>query len=87
MYNNFALDTGGGTHNLFKNKLQLKFPEVSYPRTYNGIDVSNFDYPFETHFNGVFLHMRNASQWNNNYQITDNEKSDIIKSIIKKVNY
>ena len=76
------LDTGGGTYKLFESNLKIKDTGVEYPEYYNNLSLDKFNYPFELHMDKKFLHMRNACQWNNNFQVTDLDKTEVLKQIL-----
>jgi hypothetical protein len=77
--NGISLDTGGGTYKLFDN-FKFKPYEVVYPDLFEDIDLKNIgsDYEFELHLEEKFLHYRNASFWNNQFQVFKNTKKDEI---------
>lgn len=78
------LDTGGGTHTLLK-KVSFKPSEVEYPESFGAIDLSTVDdgYGFELHLDQTFLHSRNASNWHNNYILSDKQKTYVLEQILK----
>jgi len=82
VYNNQTLDTGGGTYRLFEANLKIKNTNVEYPKSYKDYSLDSYQYPFELHMNQKFLHSRNGCQWNNSYNVTDFDKTNIIKKIL-----
>lgn len=82
-YNGQMLDTGGGTYKLFESNLDIQDSDVGYPEFYNTIKLDDFDYPFELHLNNKFLHMRNSCQWNNNFVVTDYNKTEALNTLMK----
>ncbi len=85
-----ALDTGGGTYKLLLDK-NIKYldTEVEYPDDYKGINLKDENvtngFNYELHFNGKFLHYRNACSWHNSYFISDNEKTNLLKKILSDI--
>lgn len=82
-FNDLALDTGGGTYKLFESNLRIRKYEAEKFNLY--VNINSFKYPSELHLNGKFLHIRNASQWDNNFIVTDHDKTDAIKQIINNL--
>jgi hypothetical protein len=85
-----VLDTGGGTYKLLLDK-NIKYldTEVEYPDDYKGINLKDENvtngFNYELHFNGKFLHYRNACSWHNSYVISDNEKTNLLKKILSDI--
>lgn len=80
---NQILDSGGGTYKLFQNKLKIKDTGIDYPDSYEEHSLDGLTYPFELHMDQKFLHMRNASQWDNKFIIIDNDKTNILEMILE----
>lgn len=86
------LDTGGGTHELLRNKnIRFKPTNVEYPDDYNGINLkdsvnSNGGYAMELHANQKFLHFRNACNWYNRLKVDDANKTDLLLEILSNNN-
>lgn len=81
------LDAGGGTYKLLSDK-NIKFldTKVQYPDEYNDINLKDKnmigEYGYELHYDGKFLHFRNASNWHNNYMPEDEKKTEILVKIL-----
>lgn len=81
------LDTGGGTYELLSNE-NIKFLDtgVEYPDEYQDIDLTDESvigrYGYELHYEGKFLHFRNACNWHNNYLPEDANKTEVLKKIL-----
>ena len=84
------LDTGGGTYKLLADK-NIKFLDtgVDYPEEYKGIDLKDEKvtggYGYELHFDNKFLHFRNASNWHTQYQVGDEQKTDLLFQILSDI--
>lgn len=81
------LDTGGGTYKLLSSE-NIKFLDtgVEYPDEYQDIDLTDENiigrYGYELHYQGKFLHFRNACNWHNNYLPEDTNKTEVLKKIL-----
>ena len=87
---NQLLDTGGGTYTILEEKnIQYQDTGVEYPEDYKGISLLDSTitngYNYELHLDNVFLHYRNASNWNTNFQIKDQEKTNLLSKILKDI--
>lgn len=83
------LDTGGGTYTLLRDEsIKYKDTGVVYPDTYKNIDLKNpevnLGFNFEVHFD-KFLHSRNACNWDVNYKVRDNDKTNLLFFILNDV--
>jgi hypothetical protein len=83
------LDTGGGTYTILREEnICYKDTGVVYPDKYKDIDLKNpevnLGFEFEIHFD-KFLHSRNACNWDVNYKIRDNDKTNLLVYILNDV--
>lgn len=84
------LDTGGGTYKLLLDK-SIKYLDtgVEYPDDYKGINLKDENvtngFNYELHFNNKFLHYRNACSWHNSYNVSDEEKKNLLKKILSDI--
>lgn len=84
------LDTGGGTYSLLMNE-NIKFLDtgVEYPDEYCGVNLKDNSitsgYNYELHFNGKFLHFRNACNWHRQYQVNDLKKTNLLFQILSDI--
>lgn len=82
--NGNMLDTGGGTYKLFE-KFKFKSYDVVYPDSFEDIDLKDIesDYGFELHLQEKFLHFRNASFWNSEFEVDlDTKKDKILNRVL-----
>lgn len=90
MVNGYFLDTGGGTYKILNNE-NIKFYDtgVEYPEQYYDINLTDETvtngFNYELHFNGKFLHFRNASNWHTDFKIIDEKKTNILYRIIEDI--
>lgn len=83
------LDTGGGTYTILRDEnILYKNTGVIYPDNYKNVDLKNpevnLGFDFEIHFD-KFLHSRNACNWDVNYNIRDNDKTNLLYYILNDV--
>lgn len=79
------VDSGGGTRFIIEDDtIKYKRTNVSYVTEYNGINMQEVSggYDCELHLDNKFLHYRNASNWHNNYVISDQEKTRALNIIL-----
>jgi hypothetical protein len=85
-----SVDSGGGTYKLLRNP-NNRFMDTGaeYPDSYKNWDLTDsavtHGYNFELHFNGKFLHSRNASNWDTMYNVKDVQKTDLMMEILKDI--
>jgi hypothetical protein len=84
------LDTGGGTFKILNDsKIRFKNTGVEYPDSYKEIDLKDssitLGYNFELHYDGKFLHSRNACNWDTQYNLRDQEKTSLLLDILNDV--
>lgn len=88
VYSGQELDSGGGTYKLLLDE-NIKFLDSGseYPDEYQDINLKDEGvigkYGYELHYRGKFLHFRNACNWHNNYIIEDENKTEVLKKILK----
>ena len=85
-----SVDSGGGTYTLLRNpNIRFRDTGAEYPNSYKNLDLTDsaitHGYNFELHFDGKFLHTRNASNWDTMYNVKDLEKTDLMMEILKDV--
>jgi hypothetical protein len=85
-----GVDTGGGTYKLLRNSnLKYKDAKVEYPEEYNDINLVDQlvtkGFNSELYLDNIFFHFRNASNWHNNFDVQDSEKTDIMLKIINSI--
>ena len=87
---NQMLDTGGGTYKLLENdKIRYLDTCVEYPEDYKGINLQDPNltggYGFELHYDGKFLHSRNACAWHNNFNPDDEQKTNLLLEMLSDI--
>lgn len=78
--NGEGLDTGGQTYKLL-NALTSKVADFKYFKSHDNPELDKYD--FELHLDEVFLHSANASNWNNNFLITNDEKNTTLNRLLE----
>ena len=84
------VDSGGGTHTILRDEnIRFKNTGATYPEVYKGIDLTDksvtFGYNFELHFDGRFLHSRNACNWDTLYNVKDGGKTNLLRYILNDI--
>jgi hypothetical protein len=84
------VDSGGGTYTILRDKnIRFKNTGATYPDEYKGIDLTDqsvtFGYNFELHFDGKFLHSRNACNWDTFYCVKDGNKTNLLRYILNDI--
>jgi hypothetical protein len=86
------VDSGGGTYKILRDQnIRFKNTGATYPDVYKGIDLTDqsvtFGYNFELHFDGKFLHSRNACNWDTFYYVKDSNKTNLLLHILNDILY
>lgn len=84
------VDSGGGTYTILRDQnIRFKNTGVTYPEVYKGIDLTDqsvtLGYNFELHFDGKFLHSRNACNWDTFYNVKDGDKTNLLLYILNDI--
>jgi hypothetical protein len=84
------VDSGGGTYTILRDEnIKFKNTGVTYPEAYKDIDLTDqsvtLGYNFELHFDGKFLHSRNACNWDTFYIVKDGNKTNLLLYILDDI--
>jgi hypothetical protein len=84
------VDSGGGTYTILRDKnIRFKNTGATYPDEYKGIDLTDqsvtLGYNFELHYDGKFLHSRNACNWDTFYNVKDGNKTNLLMYILNDI--
>lgn len=87
---NESVDSGGGTYKILRDKnIKFKNTGVTYPENYKGVNLTDknitLGYNFELHYDGKFLHSRNACNWDTFYNVKDQNKTGILLYILNDI--
>lgn len=85
-----SVDSGGGTYAILNREgVRFKNTGAIYPDVYKDIDLTNknvtLGYDFELHFDGKFLHSRNACNWDTLYNVKDIDKTNLLLYILDDI--
>lgn len=84
------VDSGGGTYTILRDeKIRYKNTGAAYPDSYKNLVLTDHNvthgYNFELHYDGKFLHSRNACNWDTMYKVKDGSKTDLLFFILNEI--